>query len=157
MANDKPSPQILEQFKALMKQRDDEVRVTAGDDDGVVSLPSSEEIVQLYEILLAELIFNSKPVITDLTIIAGEQKEHGKGIAEAICSRIIEVSRAKLPSLYLLDNSIIKNIGRSNYIGTSLARLPEVFCEAYRQVHPNQLSILYGTSLYLVLDISPSS
>ena len=91
MANDKPSPQILERFKALMKQRDDEVRVTAGDDDGVVSLPSSEEIVQLYEILLAELIFNSKPVITDLTIIAGEQKEHGKGIAEAICSRIIEV------------------------------------------------------------------
>lgn len=93
MANElalQKSPQtILDRFRALLKQRDDEIRAVSG--DGAVSTPSAEEIVRLYELLLSELTFNSKPVITDLTIIAGEQKEHGKGIANAICTRILEV------------------------------------------------------------------
>lgn len=77
-----PPPSMLDRFKALLNQREDEF---GGED------PSSEEIVQLYEVVLGELTFNSKPIITDLTIIADEQREHGEGIANAICTRILEV------------------------------------------------------------------
>ena len=87
----KPTPSIVDRFKALLKQRDDELRVATSSDGDDVPPPSTEEIVHLYELMLSELTFNSKPIITDLTIIAGEQREHGKGIADAICARILEV------------------------------------------------------------------
>lgn len=91
MPNDssqKSPPSVLDRFRALLKQRDEDLRGSADDDLGP---PRTEEIVQLYELLLSELTFNSKPIITDLTIIAGEQREHGKGIAGVICARILEV------------------------------------------------------------------
>lgn len=77
----KPAPTILERFRALLKLRGDKG----------LSPPSADEIVRIYESLLSELMFNSKPIITDLTIIADEQRGHGEGIADSICARIIEV------------------------------------------------------------------
>lgn len=81
-------PLILDRFRALVKEREEELRVFGG----AAVLPlSTDEIVRLYEIVLSELTLNSKPIITDLTIIAGDQRAHGEGIANAICARIIEV------------------------------------------------------------------
>lgn len=81
-------PLLLDRFRAMVKEREEELRVFGG----AAVLPlSTDEIVRLYEIVLSELTLNSKPIITDLTIIAGEQRAHGEGIAGAICSRIIEV------------------------------------------------------------------
>lgn len=138
----KPPPSILVgRFKALLNQRREE------DPRLRNSQPSTEEIVQIYELLLSELTCNVKPIITDLTIIAEQHRNHAKGIAFAICNRIVEVSAdQKLPSLYLLD-SIVKNVGQE-YVRYFSQRLPEVFCVAYRQVDPSLHSAmrhLFGT------------
>ncbi|CAI9087791.1 OLC1v1021965C1 [Oldenlandia corymbosa var. corymbosa] len=137
------APTIMERFKATVKEREDELRVS---DDELVFL-SSDEVVRIYESFLSELTVNLKPIITDLTIIAGEQREHAQGIAAAICARILEAPvDQKLPSLYLLD-SIVKNFGEA-YLRYFSPRLPDVFCAAYRQVHPSMYASmrhLFGT------------
>ncbi|KAJ3260271.1 hypothetical protein HK103_000906 [Boothiomyces macroporosus] len=83
---------------------------------------------------LRELTFNSKPIITNLTIIAEENLSNAHVIVQAIEQQISNVQPAfVIPLLYLMD-SILKNVGKG-YIAAFQKNLVRVFSDAYAKVN----------------------
>ncbi|KAG9301109.1 hypothetical protein G9A89_012492 [Geosiphon pyriformis] len=86
-----------------------------------------------YRAQLSELTFNSKPIITNLTIIAQENVHVARAIVQAIEDQIKgSPPPQKLPVLYLLD-SISKNVG-GTYIQLFSHNLLHTFIDAYNVV-----------------------
>jgi hypothetical protein len=88
---------------------------------------------EVYGKRLESLTFNSKPIITALTVIADENKHtHSAEIYSAILRRLDQIHPAdamRLTILYLID-SIIKNIGEP-YITLFTAEIPRIFNDTF--------------------------
>ncbi|KAF1997211.1 hypothetical protein P154DRAFT_296244 [Amniculicola lignicola CBS 123094] len=84
---------------------------------------------------LLDLKINSRPEISNLTIIAKENTEHAQAISKELENHI-KTARPewKLPALYVLD-SIVKNVGTpyTVYLGRNLYR---TFMDAYTLMTP---------------------
>ncbi|KAK5644187.1 hypothetical protein RI129_008032 [Pyrocoelia pectoralis] len=91
------------------------------------------EIREEYTSSLQDLTFNSKPLISVLTILAEENVAHAKEIVEAIESHLSRVRvEVKLPVLYLID-CIIKNVD-GPYTALFCQNIVSTFCSVFEQV-----------------------
>ncbi|KAJ9474267.1 Protein PCF11 [Pseudozyma hubeiensis] len=102
----------------------------------------------MYNSHLKSLTFNSKPIITNLTVIAHDHAARMSNVvAKCIDDHIMQSHPSiRLPALYTLD-SISKNIGHP-YTQLWSARIVPIFLESYRLVdQPTKLRMeeLLGT------------
>ncbi|WFD42721.1 hypothetical protein MPSI1_001370 [Malassezia psittaci] len=108
--------------------------VSAPMHDPSASLSNPAAFERMYGGQLAQLTFNSKPIITNLTLIAQEHVHRMSTlVAKLIDAHILMTLPVyRLPSMYLLD-SISKNIG-SPYTELWAPRVSTLFLESYRVV-----------------------
>jgi hypothetical protein len=95
---------LLDRFQSMVRERYDEMQCLNPNQ----SPPPLDvtEVVTFYVQLLRELTFNSKPLITELTILAGNHRRFAEGIADAICTRISEVE-PNLSCLFYAQNILL--------------------------------------------------
>lgn len=87
----------------------------------------------MYNSHLKSLTFNSKPIITNLTVIAQDHIRMSAVVAKCIDDHIMQSHPSiRLPALYTLD-SICKNVGEP-YTHLWSARIVPIFLESYRLV-----------------------
>ncbi|KAF2885051.1 hypothetical protein ILUMI_21106 [Ignelater luminosus] len=97
------------------------------------TMAGSSEIKEEYTSSLADLTFNSKPLISVLTMLAEEYIAQAKDIVEAIETHLSRVrTEVKLPVLYLID-SIIKNLG-GPYTSLFCQNIVSTFCNVFKEV-----------------------
>ncbi|CAH1974031.1 unnamed protein product [Acanthoscelides obtectus] len=95
--------------------------------------PTPEEIKAEYASSLADLTFNSRPLINVLTMLAEENSTNAKVIVEAIETHLQKVSTdVKLPILYLID-CIVKNVG-GTYTQLFSQNIVSTFCNVFKAV-----------------------
>ncbi|KAL9536870.1 hypothetical protein MBANPS3_012299 [Mucor bainieri] len=94
-----------------------------------------EQVGRNYRSALSELTFNSKPIITNLTIMAQENQGAASVIVKEIENQLRNnAAGQKLPVLYLID-SICKNVG-GVYITNFSRNMVNVFLDAYTLTDP---------------------
>ena len=109
------------------------------------------DLVRRFEVELDQLTFNCKPLINDLTMLAGNalsaNVQAAGRIATILESRIESVEPpVKLLTLYLMD-SIVKNVGGAFAIHFS-RNLVSMFCGAFEKMSKEQrdaMNKLLGT------------
>ncbi|XP_022086204.1 uncharacterized protein LOC110976864 isoform X1 [Acanthaster planci] len=93
----------------------------------------AETVKREYETALSDLTFNSKPLISMLTMLAEENVKHAPQIVEVIESRLQKAKPSeKLPVLYLMD-SIIKNV-KGAYLEAFTPNVVQTFCGVFEKV-----------------------
>ncbi|KAI8379571.1 uncharacterized protein BYT42DRAFT_636000 [Radiomyces spectabilis] len=94
------------------------------------AMPDVETVRRNYHAALSELTFNSKPIITNLTILAQENQHAASVIVREIEQQIRNNAPGqKLPILYLID-SICKNVG-GVYISHFARNIVSIYLDAY--------------------------
>lgn len=105
---------------------------------------TNDDPVGAYKQSLSELIFNSKPHIVMLTMLAEELKDvYPADIVNCIEERLYQVkNEIKLPTLYLID-SICKNIRNSSYSQLFQKRIVNLFCHTFSRSDEKTRELLF--------------